>query len=145
MKIATVIPLYKTGDKHLSQFSLSSQKSKKFFFQQKDDFIEKHGLLSDNQYGFRSNPSTSQALIELIEEITNAMDTNKYAVRVFIEKKVFDTINHDILKKEKKKTRKIWDRGIAPWVKSYLNDRRQFMKMGEVQSGWLEIVCGAPQ
>lgn len=51
---------------------------------------------------------------------------------------MFDTINHDILKK-------IWDRGIAPWVKSYLNDRRQFMKMGEVQSGWLEIVCGAPQ
>ena len=44
------------------------------------------------------NKSTSLALTELIEEITNATDKNKYAVRVFIDlKKAFDTINHEIL------------------------------------------------
>lgn len=58
--------------------------------------IEKNGLLSD---GFRSNPLTSQALIELIEEITNAMDKKKYAVGVFIEKKCKPRYNK---KKEKK-------------------------------------------
>ena len=37
-------------------------------------FNEKHKLLSDSKYGFRSNRSTSLALIELIEEITNCID-----------------------------------------------------------------------
>lgn len=57
----------------------------KVFTSRLNNFIEKHGLLSDNQYGFRSNRSASQALIELIKEITNAIDKKKYAVGVFID------------------------------------------------------------
>ncbi len=151
MKIAKVIPLYKTRDKHLftnyRPVSILPQFSKileKVFISRLDNFIEKHDLLTDNQYGFRSNRSTSQALIELTEEITNSMDKKKYAVGVFIDlKKAFDTINHEILIY---KLEQYGIRGIAlKWVSSYLKDRRQFVKMGEVQSSWLDIVCGVPQ
>ena len=42
--------------------------------------------------------STSLALLELTEEITTALDHNKCTIGVFIDlKKVFDTIDHDIL------------------------------------------------
>ena len=59
-----------------------------------DTFLEKHyfthKLLTDSQYGFRSNRSTSLAIMESIKDITNAMDHKKYAVGVFIDiKKAF--------------------------------------------------------
>ena len=58
----------------------------------------KHNLLTDSQYGFRPNRSTSLAVIELIEKITNSLDQNNYAAGVFIDlKKAFDTINHERL------------------------------------------------
>lgn len=47
-------------------------------------FIENHNSLTDGQYGFRPNRSTSMALIELIEEIIRCIDKKKYTV-VFID------------------------------------------------------------
>ena len=108
MKIAKVIPLYKTGNKH--QFtnyrpvSLLPQFSKileKLFNNRLEKFIDKHKLLTESQYGFRSNRATSLALIDSVEEITNSIDLRQYTVGIFIDlKKAFDTINHDILFKK---------------------------------------------
>ena len=45
--------------------------------------------------------STYHALLELVEEITNALDNKKYAIGVFVDlKKAFDTADHDILAKQ---------------------------------------------
>ena len=94
MKIAKVIPLYKTGNKH--QFtnyrpvSLLSQFSKileKLFNNRLDSFINKHRLLTESQYGFRSNRATSLALIDSVEEITNSIDQKEYTVGIFIDLK----------------------------------------------------------
>ena len=94
MKIAKVIPLYKSGDKH--QFtnyrpvSLLPQFSKileKLFNNRLESFLENNNILAENQYGFRSNRSTSLAIIEAMEEITNAIDQRKYAVGIFIDLK----------------------------------------------------------
>ncbi len=81
MKIAKVIPLFKTGDRHhftnYRPVSLLPQFSKileKLFTARLDNFIEKHNLLTDSQYGFRTDRSTSLALTELIEEITTRLD-----------------------------------------------------------------------
>ena len=42
--------------------------------------------------------STSLAILELVEEITNATDDCKSTVGVFIDlKKAFDTVDHNIL------------------------------------------------
>ncbi len=105
MKIAKVIPLYKTGNKHqftnyrpvllLSQFSKILEK---LFNNRLDKVIDKYKLLTESQYGFRSNRATSLALIDSVEEITNSIDLKQYTVGIFIDlKKAFDTINHDLL------------------------------------------------
>ena len=84
MKVAKVIPICKGNDKQVftnyRPISLLPQFSKileKLFNVRLDNFIERHSILSNSQYGFRPNMSTSLALLELTEEITSALDKKK--------------------------------------------------------------------
>lgn len=151
MKIAKVIPLFKNDSKHAftnyRPISLLPQFSKileKLFNSRLEKFLEKHHAINDGQYGFRSKRTTSMAINEAIEEVTNALEQKKYAVGIFIDlKKAFDTINHSILLK---KMGRYGIRGLAgDWLKSYLTGRSQFVKMGQYLSDTLGIVCGVPQ
>ena len=107
MKIAKVVPLFKSGEKNMFSnyrpISLLPQFSKileNLYNEIMDTFLNKRDILSPSQYGFRSHMSTSQALLELVEEITSSLDNKKYSVGIFIDlKKAFDTIDHDILAK----------------------------------------------
>lgn len=94
MKVAKVIPLYKSGDKHsfnnYRPVSLLSQFSKvleKLFAQRLDSFIEKYQLINENQFGFRKNRSTALALLTFTDDISSATHNNKYTVGVFIDLK----------------------------------------------------------
>ncbi len=92
MKTAKVIPFFKNGDRHrffnYRPISLLSQFSK-IFVHRLDNFIDKHRLLSDHQYGFKSNRSTSMDVMELVEDISSSMDSHEYTVGVFLDKKSF--------------------------------------------------------
>ena len=59
----------------------------KLFNVRLDNFIEGHSILSNSQYGFTPNISTSLALLELTEEITSALDNKKSTIGVFIDLK----------------------------------------------------------
>ena len=151
MKLAKVIPIYKTGEKHIftnyRPVSLLSQFSKileKLFVARLDKFIDSHHLLNDSQYGFRSSRSTSMALMEVVEEITGCIDNKKHAVGVFIDlKKAFDTIDHGLLLK---KMERYGIRGTAlEWLHSYITNRQQFVQIGNSKSLNLSITCGVPQ
>lgn len=96
-----VVPIYKNGDKHIASnysrhVSLLPQFSKileKLFVNRLDDFIEKYELLSDHQYGFGSNRSTSLVAMDLIENIANAVEKKQNTVGVFIDlRKVLKTL-----------------------------------------------------
>ena len=151
MKIAKVIPLFKSGDNdtftNYRPVSLLSQFSKileKLFNNRLDNFLEKNELLVDGQYGFRNARSTSMAITQLIEELTNANDEKKYTVGVFIDlKKAFDTIDHTLLLR---KLEHYGIRGVAhSWLKSYLNLRKQFVHINDFNSDLLDVKCGVPQ
>ena len=64
----------------LPQFSKILEK---LYSDRLDSFLFKYSILSRSQYGFRSNISTSHALIELVEEITASHDNNKYAIGIY--------------------------------------------------------------
>lgn len=151
MKIAKVIPIHKNDNKHCytnyRPISILPQFSKileKLFASRLEKFVDIHKIFDDGQYGFRTKRTTSMALIEAVEEITNALDQKNIAVGVFIDlKKAFDTINHAILLN---KLELYGIRGVTgDWIKSYLTGRTQYVKMGQHLSEQLGIVCGVPQ
>ena len=151
MKIARIIPLFKSGDKqNVSNYrpiSLLPQFSKileKIFNNRLMNFLNSNNLLYLRQYGFRKNMSTSMAIMELVENITTAMDNGKFTIGVFIDlKKAFDTVDHSILVT---KLDHYGIRGVAKqWLSSYLENRKQYVCFNGTDSGFLPITCGVPQ
>ena len=107
-------------------------------------FIDSNQLLYKSQYGFRKQISTSLAILELVEEITNSHDEHKSTVGVFIDlKKVFDTVDHIIL------IQKLYHYGIRgtanKWICSYLMNIYQYVTINGTNSDFMNVLCGVPQ
>ena len=104
MKIAKVIPIFKSGKKdyftNYRPVSLIPQFSKileKLFNNRLDKFLQINDILSNNQYGFRNNSTNCHALIDLHEQLTKSIDDKLYTIGVFFYlKKAFDTIDHSL-------------------------------------------------
>ena len=151
MKVAKVVPLFKAGEKDIftnyRPVSLLPQFSKvleKLFNKRLDEFIDKFEILCESQYGFRSNRSTSHAILELMENVTNALDRKQSVIGIFIDlKKAFDTINHNLLLS---KLEYYGIRGLSnKWLHSYLCNRKQYVVIEDTESDLLSVQCGVPQ
>ena len=107
-------------------------------------FINANDLLYKYQFGFRENHNSSLALMILLDEIYNSFNNKEFVIGVFLDfKKAFDTIDHDILLK---KLFKYGIRGKAyNWIKSYLENRLQYVSFNDNYSSKLPITCGVPQ
>ena len=61
-------------------------------------YLSTEDILTPKQYGFRSGSTTTDCLVDLIEEITIFLDKGDYAVSLFLDQcKAFDAVNHQIL------------------------------------------------
>jgi len=107
-------------------------------------YIEKHNILFEYQFGFRKSHSTAQAIAELTDNLKRAIDNNLYTCGVFVDfSKAFDTVNHQILVQ---KLEKYGIRGIPLlWFKDYLQNRKQFVVIDDIESKKQTITCGIPQ
>ena len=77
--------------------------------------------------------------MDLIENICESIDKKKYVMGIFIDlKKAFDTIDHNIL------LNKLYHYGIRgisnDWIKSYLENRKQFVQYDDAISDYNEIL-----
>ena len=152
LKISKIIPIFKDKGSNLQcinyrPISLLSNINKiveKIMYKQLYNFFTKHNILYDLQYGFRCNHSTNHVLLDLTEDIRNAIDNNQFAVGIFLDlQKAFDTVDHNILVH---KLSYYGIRGISnEWFKSYLNNRKQFVSIQGVNSNLATIECGVPQ
>lgn len=125
----------------LPQFSKILEK---LFVKKLDSFIEKYGLLNDHQNGFRSNRSTSLAVMEFVESIATVVDNKPFGVGVFIDlRKAFDPIDHPLLQQ---KCERYGIRGIAQlWLSSYLYNRFPYCSIDDFKSHLKHVTCGVPR
>ena len=84
------------------------------------------------------------AIIELVDKVTSAVEKNESTLGIFLDlSKAFDTIDHDILLY---KLEYYGFRGIVlNWFKSYLENRKQFVRYQSCDSEYKNIKCGVPQ
>ena len=106
--------------------------------------MDKHNLICKHQFGFRSKHSTQHAVISLVNNITNSLDSSNIVIGVFLDlKKAFDTVDHTILLK------KLYSYGIRgkahKWLTSYLTGRTQYVVYDGHKSSTLNMTCGVPQ
>ena len=88
--------------------------------------------------------TTVDCLVDLIDEMTKALDEENYAISIFLDlSKAFDTVSHSIL------LSKLDVYGIRDienqWFRSYLNKREQKVFVSGVESDFLEVNSGIPQ
>ena len=107
LKTAKIIPLHKGGkiDKinNYRPISILSNLSKifeKVINMRFIDFLKKHNVISDYQFGFRERMSATLALADICDRFQNALDNNEITCGIFIDlAKAFDKVNHSILLK----------------------------------------------
>ena len=98
-----------------------------------------------NQYGNIPGSSTVLALINLLNNWSFETDAKRKAVRIVLVdyKKAFDRINHDLL------LRKLGNLQVNPtlvnWIRAFLCQRKQRVKIDQIRSEWLTVNGGVPQ
>jgi len=77
LKIAKIIPIYKSGDsksltnyRPISILSVFSKIFEKIISIRLKQFITSNNILHENQFGFRGGLLTSMALLQLVDELT---------------------------------------------------------------------------
>ena len=105
-KIAFITPLHKKGDKSklvnyrsISLLPIIGKIFEFLIFDRIKNYILKFKILKVNQFGFRSNHSTTEAIVSLLEDIRvkKQSKANEIKITFLGLKKAFDTVNHRIL------------------------------------------------
>jgi len=151
LKLARVTPIYKSNNpqkvsnyRPISILPTISKLLERIMHARLTEFLEKHNMLYKLQFGFRPNYSADLTLTYLVDKINKSIDNKEYVVGIFIDlKKAFDTVDHGILLS---KLLKYGIRGVAyDWFVSYLNGRKQYVKLNGTKSDLLPVTCGVPQ
>ena len=151
LKIAKVIPIFKKDSplecnnyRPISLLSNIDKIFEKVMYCRLIKFLETFNCIYSLQFGFRKKHSTNHTLINITENIRNALDSGQFACGIFVDlQKAFDTVDHEILLS---KLNHYGIRGISnSWFKSYLSCRSQYVSISGFESAVKFIKYGVPQ
>jgi hypothetical protein len=150
-KSGNITPIYKKGKKcNVSNYrpvSITSIVCKVLESIIRDSVIKHlhdNNLFSKKQYGFIKGRSTVSQLLSLLDEWTEALEQGGQIDVIYTDlEKAFDKVPHNQLLR-KLKSYNLNDQ-IINWVKSFLTDRRQRVRISESFSKWEKVLSGIPQ
>ena len=151
LKVAKVIPIFKKGEKFnlnnyrpISLLPVLSKVLEKVINKQISAKLDALNVIDDDQYGFRPNHSTEDAVIKFIDYIEKAKTKYKFVTSIHIDvSKAFDSCNHDIM--ELKLKRIGMNETSLNLMKSYLKNRVQDVWVNDNRGGSFSINIGVGQ
>jgi len=152
LKVAEVIPSCKSGEQNICSnyrpISILLQFNKIFeriLYGRVYFYLKEYKLLSEYLCGFRPRSSTSYAVESIYSNLLSNADHGLHSCSTFLDlSKVFDPVNHNIL--FDKFYHNFGIKGIPLQLfRSYLSNRKQFVKLENVQSDLADISNGVPQ
>ena len=151
LKIARVTPIFKKGNNTLvtnyrtiSVLPCFSKLLERIMYNLLYKFLLENNILYQKQFGFQNGHSTKHAILQLVNQITEAFSQGKYTLGIFLDlSKAFDTVNHNIL------LEKLIAYGIQygnlKWFRNYLSNRKQFIFYDDFKREVKIVKCGVPQ
>lgn len=133
-KISRITAVYKNGKRDdclnyrpISILPFVSKIMEKHVFNEFFKFLKNNKLITNFQFGFQTNHSTTDALLSIKYNVINNLNKRKKCLIVCLDlKKAFDLVSHQIL------FDKLFtygcDESAIQWFKSYLQNRYQFVK-----------------
>lgn len=151
LKDSVVIPVFKSGERDsitnyrpISLLPTIAKVIEKLINVRLINYLEKFNIISKNQYGFKKNKSTIDAIEDLVNNVAKYLDDKKKCIGVFLDlAKAFDTVSIPLLVR---KLEFIGIRGVPlNLFKDYLTNRSQTVKLGNYISTKNTIKYGVPQ
>ena len=129
----------------VSNLSFISKLIEKVVANQLNEFISHEVLLNVNQSAYKSSHSTETALLKIQNDIAFSVDSRKAVALTLLDlSAAFDTIDHSLLYD----CLHDWfglDGTVLLWIKSYLSNRKQKIKIGDTFSEVVILPFGVPQ
>ena len=92
LKVANVVPIFKSGDEMLfsnyrpvSVLPVFSKVLERLMYNRLITYINQNHLLYNLQFGFQKGKSTHMALITLFDKISEALDDGDFVIGVFLD------------------------------------------------------------
>lgn len=151
LKHSIVIPVFKSGERDIvtnyrpiSLLPTVAKILEKIINSRLTSYLEKNKIISENQFGFRKNKSTIDAVENFVNNVAGNVDRKKKCIGVFLDlAKAFDTVSIPLLVC---KLEAVGVRGVPlDLFKDYLSNRTQTVKIGNTFSSKLKINFGVPQ
>ena len=149
LKLAELSPLFKNSDSLLtgnyrpvSVLTCISKVFEKVYHDQLYEYFKE--ILASLLTAFRKNFSTQHVLLKVIEDCKAALDRHEHIGLILMDlSKAFDCLPHQLL------LSKLYfyslSENACTLLKSYLQNRRQRVKLGSARSEWPILQKGVPQ
>ena len=151
LKIASIKPIFKSGDKNkisnyrpISILPVLSKIFERSAAMQLVQYFEKYKIFNKNQHAYRPQHSTITCLFDIINYTHEQLDNKNYVSIVSLDlSKAFDTINHDLLLTKLQNLN--LNQNSVEFLRSYLQNRKQFTKFSNLISKEEKVISGVPQ
>ena len=151
LKTGKITPIYKKDDpqkfgnyRPVSVLPIFSKIFEKIIYSRLYSFLTTMNVIYENQFGFRNNHSTCNAINYSINKILGEIEKKRHVIGIFIDlSKAFDALDHNkfLIKLEHNRIRGICHK----LMRSYLTNRVQYTDFQQCLSSSCHVEFGVPQ